>query len=373
MSLRALQPYVANRLPAQPSPDSLLCGLIGDHPSLYSRSPAIWNAAFEALGIDAIYVPLDVAPANLAALVAACRQEARFLGANVTVPHKQAIVPLLDELDQSAERVGAVNTIRRTAEGWLVGANTDGQGAVESLTQPWPGHSEAFLASLARKSVLLIGAGGSGRAVAFALGEALGSGGRLFIANRTAETALALGEAVQALFGNAQGLDEADAELLAPGLDLVVNASTRGQSGPRPAPGGLTYLEPYSALAGANSPTVPAEGGETEGERLRAWFTSAAADIQANHAASIRFVARTPLDAAFFDLVYAPPESMTLRHARWAGHRTLNGQGMILFQAAASFCDHVLRAHLDARGLDSETTRQRVLNAMAGAWGRSGP
>ena len=368
--LRGLQAWVANPLPAEPGPDVWLSGLIGDHPSRYSRSPAIWNAAYRALGLDALYVPLDVTAAELPPLVAAIRREPRFLGVNVTVPYKQAIVPLLDDVDAVAERLGAVNTVTRTTEGWLFGSNTDGRGAVESLTTAWPGRGPPFLPSLERKSALLIGDGGSARAVAFALAEALGPGGRLFIANRTPERALELGQAVHALFGNAQGLDEADAELLAPGLDLIVNASTRGQAGFFPAgTGRLTYLEPYSALAAANPPAVPDRSDEDESERLRAWFSAAIPDIQTNHAASIRFATRAPLATAFFDLIYAPPETMTLRHARWSGHPTLNGQGMILFQAAAAFCDHIVRPHVEARGAARAEARTIVLEAMAAAWG----
>jgi shikimate dehydrogenase len=367
--LRAIQPFVANRLPPEPTDRSWLCGLIGDHPSRYSRSPAIWNAAFRALGLDALYVPLDVAADDLPGLIAACRLEPRFIGANVTVPYKRAIIPLLDTLDSTAELVGAVNTVARSRDGWLVGANTDGQGAVDSLVHPWPGASEGFLASLERKSVLLIGAGGAGRSVAFALARAIGQRGRLFVANRTPENALELGAAVGAEFGNAQGLDEADAELLAPGIDVIVNASSRGQAGPFPAKGGrVTYLEPYSALGPADPPSVPNSPDESDRERLRSWLPAAIPSIQANHAASLRFVPQAAPHAAFFDLVYAPPETITLRHARWAGHPTLNGRGMILFQAAAAFCDYVVRLELQRSGLESAEARRAVLDAMAAAW-----
>ncbi len=367
--LRAIQAHVANPLPAEPSPRSWLCGLIGDHPSRYSRSPAIWNAAFSTLGLDAIYMALDVAPDDLPGLISACRAEPRFVGANVTVPYKQAVIPLVDELDGSAEQVGAINTIARTPDGWLVGANTDGRGAVDSLAAAWPGRDEPFVASLDRRSVLLIGAGGAGRAVAFALAQAVGPRGRLFIANRTPQTALELGAAVGAITGNAQGLDEADAELLAPGIDLIVNASSRGQAGPFPAKGErITYLEPYSALGPADPPSVPLRPDEPESDRLRAWLPAAMPSIQANHAASLRFVLQTAPHAALFDLVYVPAETITLRHARWAGHPTLNGQGMILFQAAAAFCDFVVRPELERRGLELEDTRRAVLEAMAAAW-----
>jgi shikimate dehydrogenase len=367
--LQALQPFVKNRLPTPLSPRARLCGLVGDHPSSYSRSPSIWNAAFRELGLDALYVPFDVAAADLAPFVGAARAEPSFLGMNVTVPHKQAIVPLLDELDAGAERLGAVNTVVRTEGGRLLGANTDGEGAVASLTRGWIGQPEPFLGSLDRRSVLLIGAGGAGAAVAFALAEAIGPHGRLFVANRTPETALALGEAVAARFGNAQGLDEADAELLVPGIDLIVNASTRGQAGPCPAgPGRVTYLEPYSALAPAAPPSVPDDPDDPDEERRRAWLPTAIGSIVENHEASLRVATRLAAHAAVFDLVYAPPETMTLRHARWAGRRTLNGRGMIVFQAAAALLDHVARPLLGARAEDP-TVRRLVVDTMASNWG----
>ena len=366
--LQALQPFVQNRLPTPLSPRSGLCGLVGDHPSSYSRSPGIWNAAFRELELDALYVPFDVTAGDLTDFVAAVGREPRFLGMNVTVPHKQAVIPLLDALDPSADRLGAANTVVRAEDGRLIGANTDGAGAVASLTRTWPGQPEPFIATLERKSVLLIGAGGAGAAVAFALAEAIGPNGRLFVANRTPETALALGEAVAAHFGNAQGLDEADADLLAPGIDLVVNASTRGQFGPHPAgPGRVTYLEPYSALAPASPPSVPTSSDESEAERRRAWLATALPGILENHAASLRFVSRVGPRTAFFDLVYAPPEPMTLRHARWSARPTLNGQGMIIFQAAAAFLDHVARPLLGGRERDP-SVRQRVVDTMATNW-----
>ena len=364
----SLQPFVQNRLPTPLSPRAWLCGLVGDHPSDYSRSPGIWNAAFRELGLDALYVPFDVTAIDLSGFVDAVRSEPRFLGMNVTVPHKQAVIPLLDELGPSVERLGAANTVVRTADGRLIGANTDGAGAIASLTQTWPGQPEPFVTSLDRGSVLLIGAGGAGTAVAFALSEAIGPHGRLFVANRTPETALALGEAVAARFGNAQGLDEADAELLAPGIDLVVNASTRGQSGPHPAgPGRVTYLEPYSALAPASPPSAPVAPDEPEEDRQRAWLATAIPGILENHATSLRFASQVGPRTGFFDLVYSPPETMTLRHARWSARPTLNGQGMIVFQAAAAFLDHVVRPLLDGREADP-SVRQQVIDTMATNW-----
>jgi shikimate dehydrogenase len=365
----SLQPHVLNPLPLTPGPRSWISGLLGDHPSTYSRSPRIWNAAFRDLELDAVYAPFDVEPESLVDLVRAVRREPRVLGMNVTVPYKQLIVSLIDEVDERARRLDAVNTVVRTPDGELVGFNTDGEGALGSLTRPWPGHSEPFLPSLDRLSVLLIGAGGAGVAVAFALAEAIGPRGRLFIANRTPESALALGQRVSAIYGNAQGLDEDDAELLAPAIDLVVNASTRGQAGAKAARGGkLAYLEPYSALSPAAPPSIDEQEDEPETARMQRWFTTAMGSIQENHAHSMQFVTRVPRHTAFFDVVYAPPETTMLRHARWAGHPTLNGQGMIVFQAAAAFVDHVTAPLLRATGF-SPSVRERVVEVMALNWG----
>jgi shikimate dehydrogenase len=368
-SLQSLQPFVQNPLPLKPGPHSWVTGLIGDHPSTYSKSPPIWNAAFHDLGLDAVYAPYDVEPDDLAPLFRAIRHEPRFLGTNVTVPYKQAVIPLLDSLDERAEYLDAVNTVVRTPDGELLGFNTDGEGALGNLTRAWPGQREPFMPTLDRRTVLLIGAGGAASAVAFALAEEIGPHGRLFIANRTPETALVLGERVSTIFGNTTGLDEADAELLVPGIDLIVNASTRGQSGAKLVRNGkLAYLEPYSALAPAAPPSIDEQPDEPESARLQRWLATAADSILENHALSMRVVTRVTRHTAFFDLVYSPSETTMLRHARWAGRRALNGQGMIVFQAAAAFVDHIARPLLEAAGYDA-SVRERVVDTMALNWG----
>ena len=129
----------------------------------------------------------------------------------------------------------------------------------------------------------------------------------------------------------------------------------------------MTYLEPYSALAPASPPSVPVSADESEEERRRAWLATAILGIMENHTASLRFAARVGPRAAFFDLVYSPPETMTLRHARWSARPTLNGQGMIIFQAAAAFLDHVVRPLLDGRE-GAPAVRQRVVDTMAASW-----
>ena len=129
----------------------------------HSRSPALHNAAFAALGIDAVFVALPVAPA---ALPAALRGMAAlgFLGASVTVPHKQACRELCDRLDPAAEAVGAVNCVVFAGDA-LVGHNTDAGGFIDALT------GELGRDGRGARAVLL-GAGGAARAVAHGLAEA---------------------------------------------------------------------------------------------------------------------------------------------------------------------------------------------------------
>src|ERR1051326_17799 len=167
-----------------------VAAVIGDSPSRYSKSPALWNAAFAALHIDARYVALDVEESRLGDLLRAIGESPSVLGVNVTVPHKLAVIEYLDELDESAQSTGAVNTITRAPSGALMGSNTDGIGFVETLLSPQFGDSAPLFATLAGAAALVLGAGGSARAVAFALAQRLADR-KLLIANSHKETAAA--------------------------------------------------------------------------------------------------------------------------------------------------------------------------------------
>ena len=134
--------------------------VIGD-PIAQSKSPEMHNAWYEYDNIDAAYIPVHVKEEDLAKAV----ESFKLLGAsgwNVTIPHKQKIIPLLDELDPIAEKMGAVNTVVRTEEGKLKGYNTDGPGFVKSL-------EDCIGDSYKKEPLLLIGAGGAARGIAFAL------------------------------------------------------------------------------------------------------------------------------------------------------------------------------------------------------------
>ncbi|NUQ39601.1 MAG: shikimate dehydrogenase, partial [Caldilineales bacterium] len=140
----------------------LLTGLIG-WPVAHSRSPAMHNAAFAAAGIDGVYLPLPVHPERVGEAVAGLRALG-FRGANVTIPHKEAVIPHLHTLSPAAQAIGAVNTIIVQADGVLQGENTDAPGFLADL------HEQGVsLAEVQAGGALILGAGGSARAVAYAL------------------------------------------------------------------------------------------------------------------------------------------------------------------------------------------------------------
>src|SRR3990172_12750501 len=173
-STNSLQACIDNWLDRKAIGRKRIAGIIGDAPSHYAQSPSLWNAAFRDLKMKAVYLPFDVHLSRLPELTRALKQCDQVMGVNVTVPYKVKIMEFLDQLDEKAGQIGAVNTIVRTEDGELVGYNTDGKGFVNSIVTPQPGQKEPFVKSLNGTDVLIIGAGGSARAVAFHLSEVLG-------------------------------------------------------------------------------------------------------------------------------------------------------------------------------------------------------
>jgi shikimate dehydrogenase len=357
--ISAIQRCITNRLDAEIIGDRRIAGVIGEAPSRYSKSPALWNAAFAELSMHALYLPLDVNAAKLKDLATALRNCERVLGINVTVPHKLAVMDYLDELDPGAARIQAVNTIVRTPAGRLVGHNTDGAGFVASLLNPQPGRTESFVASLSGADVLLLGAGGSARAVAFHVSELLGRG-KLIICNRTVEHAFALAEEIRAAGYHAEAIGENELPRWAPKVILIINSTTKGQ-------GGAFLLESYSALAPARP--LFAEGEESgAAESSGAGARALEDDIRRNNDASLRLASALPRSVRFYDLIYHPEETVFLRHGRDTGHPTMNGQAMIVCQAAIAFCSHICQAELQARGMNDGETYRRISATMHNAW-----
>jgi shikimate dehydrogenase len=250
-----------------------LAGVIG-MPVAHSRSPVIHNYWLKAHGIRGSYVPLAVNPERLqdalGGLIAL-----GFRGCNVTMPHKQAAMPLLDRVNETARRIGAVNTIVVEADGTLSGFNNDGNGFVQSLRDAkpdWRGDAGP---------ILLLGAGGASRAVVVALLE---NGAReIRIANRTAEKA----QAIATEFGSAVNTVPWDDRATAlSDVALLVNCTNRGMVGKSALDIDLSRLKPSTLTA---------------------------------------------------DLIYTPLETPFLADARARGCVTVNGLGLLLNQARLAF------------------------------------
>jgi shikimate dehydrogenase len=238
-----------------------LCGILL-HPAGHTRSPAMHNAAYAALGVDAVYLAFDVPPAGLAdALLAARALGVRQLA--ISLPHKQAVMALVDEVEPTAQRIGAVNTVTRVGDK-LIGANTDWIGAVRALETQ---------VRLEGARVVVLGAGGTARAVVFGLRE---RGARVHVLNRSPERARRLAEELGA---QASGALE---ELAKTPHDVLVNTTAVG-------------------LREDASP-VPA--------------------------AALR------PDTLVMDAVYDPEPTRLLREAQARGARTLSGKWMLVHQAA---------------------------------------
>ncbi|MBI4216496.1 MAG: shikimate dehydrogenase [Chloroflexi bacterium] len=270
-------------------------GIIG-YPLGHSISPAFQQAALNQLGLDIKYEAWETPPERLAWRLGELRRP-DCLGGNVTIPHKEAVLSLLDEVDSLARDIGAVNTIVSRG-GRLSGYNTDAPGFLRALKEDGGCDPRG-------KRALLLGAGGAARAVALALAEA--GVWSIAIANRTPPRARGLAAAlagravdVAAIAWSTEALREALAA-----CPLVVNCTSLGM---RHGPG-----EGESPLPAALTRGGPA--------RRR---TPRLGDI-------------LPKGALFYDLVYNPPMTPFLREAEEAGARILGGLPMLVYQGAESF------------------------------------
>ena len=206
---------------APPAPPERVYGIIG-HPLGHTLSPLLHNWGFRRMGVRAAYVAFPTPPARLAAVIQAVRA-LPVAGLSVTIPHKEAVMPLLDEVDPLARRAGAVNTLVWQG-GALVGHNTDVAGFVAPLAGlPSP-----------PESALVLGAGGATRGVILPLLAA--KPGWLIIANRTADKAATLANLFADQRGQTQlqgcGLDALANHVDKAGpFDLVINATSASLSG----------------------------------------------------------------------------------------------------------------------------------------------
>ncbi|MBC8249713.1 MAG: shikimate dehydrogenase [Anaerolineales bacterium] len=255
-----------------------LVGLIG-YPVEHSLSPAMHNSAFTALGLNWCYVPLPVPPERVGEAIAGLRALG-FVGANVTVPHKEAVMAYLDHVTPEAQAIGAVNTIV-VREGRSIGYNTDWHGFLTALNEGgFDPHG---------KRAVVLGAGGAARAVVYALAQAEA---QVTVLNRTPARARALVQDFSPLFPSSSLLS----------LPLA-----------------LQTLEEQTAEAHLLVNTTP----------VGLWPEV----DQSIWPEDLTF----PSHLAVFDLVYNPRQTKLLQQARAAGAKAIGGLGMLVHQGAAAF------------------------------------
>jgi len=284
-------------------PATRVFGVIAD-PVAHSLSPPIHNAAFADAGIDAVYLPLWV-EGDPAAFVRAFR-EFGFDGYSVTIPHKQKVMAAMDDLAPLARRIGAINTVVRRPDGSLFGTNTDISAGIASI--------EAVVGKgwLRGKRALLLGAGGLGRAMAFALADA--------------GTILTLTD-----------LDSARAEALARELAAASGLSSRAQSRRAGIEGSrLAAVLSQSAIRNFTRRSL-GEGGPKSAMVYDLLLNCSPVGMHPDRAASPVPAEMLRKDMVVYDAVYNPAETKLLRDARAAGCRTVAGIDHFVRQAVEQF------------------------------------
>ena len=253
-----------------------VCGVIGD-PIEHTLSPIMHNAAFKALKLDFAFLAFKVKAADVEKAVSGMRALG-IHGLNVTMPHKSAVINYLDEVDQAAKAIGSVNTILNK-DGRLFGFNTDGVGALQALRENG--------VEPRGKKVLLLGAGGAARAIAYTLAR---EADELVILNRTAKQAAELANLLKQTFDRKVVADTLSSNAIKDTLqdsDLLINATSVG-------------MKPN-----ANKTPVAFE-----------WLRP---------------------DLAVMDIVYNPVETKLAKDAKAAGAKVVSGFEMLIYQGAASF------------------------------------
>jgi shikimate dehydrogenase len=257
-----------------PHPDRfLLAGVMGD-PVMHSRSPELHGYWLKKYGLTGSYLPLAIKPAGLRAALRAL-PALGFSGCNLTIPHKEAALAIVDTVDPVAKRIGAMNCVVVRPDGSLAGYNHDAFGYIESIREAQPGwRADAG-------PIIMVGAGGSARAILVGLIDQGARGIRLV--NRT----LARAEALAREFGGAiKALPWEDRHQALAGAAMLVNTTNQGMSGEPP----LDLL--LDAL---------------------------------------------PVTALVSDIIYTPRETPLLAAARKRGNPAVNGLGMLLHQARPAF------------------------------------
>ena len=277
-----------------------VCGVIGD-PIEHTLSPTIHNAAFDHLKLDFVFLAFRVKAADLENAVRGMRGLG-IHGLNVTMPHKSTVIGYLDEVDPTVQFLGSANTILNK-DGKLSGFNTDGVGALKALRENG--------VALSEKKVLLLGAGGAAKAIAFSLAKEVGE---LVVLNRAAEKAKELAETLGRMFNKKIVGGSLSSDAIAKNLrdsDVLINATSVG-------------MHPE-----ANQSIVAPQ-----------WLRS---------------------DLTVMDIVYNPVETKLARDAKAAGAKVISGVEMLVYQGVASF------EIWTGRSAPIEVMRRVALNKLSSA------
>ena len=247
-------------------------GLIGD-PVEHSYSPRMMNAAFSSMNLDARYLAFQVKAEGISEAIAGIRA-LNFAGVNVTVPHKNSVIPYLDEVTPLAKKIGSVNTIRNV-KGYLTGTNTDFSGFIRSL--------KTLNFSPKNKTIALLGSGGSARALLAGFADA--GAFRVIVHNRTAERAENLVKEFSQFFPQTKLKAVSLQTIHETPLDLLVNATTVG-------------------MFSSDTP------------------------VDLKECRKIGLLA---------DVIYSPRQTSLLKQAEELGITAVNGIGMLLYQGCDAF------------------------------------
>lgn len=253
-----------------------ICGVIGD-PIEHTLSPIIQNAAFKALDLDYVFLAFKVSPNQVDKAIAGMRA-LEIVGLNVTMPHKEAVIKNLDQIDENAKFLNAVNTIHNK-DGQLIGYNTDGIGAIKALKENGSNPKG--------KKILLLGAGGSARAIAYALAKQTDE---LIILNRTVSVAKKIVNLLNKTLNKKILADSLTTQKIREHIqqsDILINATSVG-------------MKPNS-----NQSLIPKQ-------LIKPKMT-------------------------IMDIVYNPVETKLAREAKSAGAKVVSGTEMLIYQGAASF------------------------------------
>jgi len=253
-----------------------VCGIIG-HPIDHTLSPTMHNAAFRELGLDFIYIAFEVESEHLHESISGIRSLG-IHGLNVTIPHKEDVIKYLDEINPEAKKIGSVNTIVNRGS-QLVGYNTDGIGAIKALKDN--------KVELKEKKILLLGAGGSAKSIAFTLSKFVK---KIMILNRTEERAKKLADNLKLMFDIEITWNHLSQEAVRQNLidtDILINATSIG-------------MNPKSDESLIKSK----------------WLTSR---------------------ICIFDIVYSPNGTKLIQNAKRIGAKVIDGIDLLVYQGAMAF------------------------------------